>query len=81
MPSRREQARPGGAVEYRHQSSCFWTTVLYPKINGDVQLGIGIHPNPTSSTIITAKPHIVPIVAMSVFFSNCDSGISSSTTT
>jgi len=40
-----------------------------------------IYPNPTSSTIITIKPAIAPIVAKSVFPSLCDSGINSSTTT
>lgn len=39
------------------------------------------YPRDTSKNIINAKPSMAPIVAMSVFLSNCASGISSSTTT
>ncbi len=39
------------------------------------------HPSATSSVIITAKPIIAPIVAMSWLPLDCDSGTTSSTTT
>lgn len=42
---------------------------------------LAVYPNATSRVIITAKPSIAPTVAASVFFFNCDSGITSSTTT
>ncbi len=43
--------------------------------------GEKVYPRATSSTIISTNPSIAPIVAGSVFLSDCDSGISSSTTT
>ena len=39
------------------------------------------YPRATSSTIITVKPPMAPIVARSVLSWRCDSGMSSSTTT
>jgi hypothetical protein len=40
-----------------------------------------IQPSATSSSIITAKPTMVPIVAISGLPPHCDSGMTSSTTT
>ena len=52
--------------------------------NGAAVAKIGkynLYPKATSRVIMTANPPMAPMVAMSVFFSNWDSGISSSTTT
>lgn len=64
--------RPKGLAEKR-----FWEK---RRISG-YWLGTGHYPRATSSVIMTANPNMAPTVAMSLMLSNCDSGMSSSTTT
>ena len=50
-------------------------------VHGNTSMAAGHQPRATSRVIMTANPAMAPSVAMSVFFSNWDSGMSSSTTT